>query len=95
MKIFRYPNYDDLGRFRFGRIFWKTPRLRRKLIRHWMDRRHPGRERFLESRGLVELILASRLGDARLDRALRTQGTSLRAAIREIPPVFGSFWPAR
>ncbi|MBI4027202.1 MAG: hypothetical protein HY360_19610 [Verrucomicrobia bacterium] len=85
------PNYDDLARLEYGRLFWKNPRLRAALIRHWTDPRHPYRERFSEHRSQIEEVL-SESDDAKLERKLRRSGASLRAVMREIPPVFGAFW---
>ncbi|MEZ5302337.1 MAG: hypothetical protein R3F11_17135 [Verrucomicrobiales bacterium] len=85
---------DDWARLEYGRMLWRSPRLRARLIRHWTDERHPYRERFAEKyRPLVERVLADSGGDDEaLDRQLRADGYSLREIVREIPPVFGSFY---
>ena len=88
----KYPNYDDLARLEYGRMFWKNPRLRSYLLSHWLDQRHPYRERFVQNRPLIEEILESSENDDALDARLHSRGLSLRAVMREIPPVFGSFW---
>jgi hypothetical protein len=88
-----FANVQDLARYEWGRRFWKLPDMRARLLRHWTDERHPHAERFAQYRDTVEFVLASPLDDAELDAALRASGWSLRAAIREIPPVFGAFWP--
>ena len=87
-----YPNYDDIARFEYGRRFWRDPQMRARLLAHWLDERHPHRERFIEQRATIEAVLNSTNGPAELDADLRRQGTSLRALAREIPPVFGSFF---
>lgn len=87
-----YVNYDDVARLQYGRMMWRLPDMRRRLLAHWLDERHPHRERFQERRPLIEDILTSTEPDAALDLRLRSQGSSLRAAAREIPPVFGSFF---
>lgn len=87
-----YPNYDDIARFEYGRMFWRKPEYRQHLLDHWLDERHPYRERFQENRHLVEEVLSSEQSPAELDRSLRERGTSLRCVIREIPPVFGQFF---
>ena len=87
-----YPNYDDIGRFEYGRRMWRLPAMRARLLAHWTDARHPHRERFAERRALLEAVLTSDAAPAELDAALREQGTTLRCAAREIPPVFGSFF---
>lgn len=67
--------------------------MRARLLEHWLDERHPGRERFIEHRQLVEEALTSTLTPEELNRSLLLRGTSLRCVAREIPPVFGSFFP--
>ena len=87
-----YVNYDDLARLEYGRLLWRSPILRQRLLNHWTDSRHPYRDRFLQHRALVELVLQSSADDATLAGRLAVAGTSLRALTREIPPVFGAFW---
>ncbi|MBI2193310.1 MAG: hypothetical protein HYU36_15145 [Planctomycetes bacterium] len=89
----RFVNYDDLARLEYGRMLWRNVRVRAMLIEHWSDPRHPYRERFLANRRLIEHVLEYRGEEAILEHELRGLGTSLRAMMREIPPVFGSFWP--
>jgi hypothetical protein len=69
-----YPNYDDLARFQYGRMLWRLPDVRARLIRPWTDERHPYHERFLEQRGLIEEVLCSTESPEELDRRLRAQG---------------------
>ncbi|MEI6085595.1 MAG: hypothetical protein WCS70_15020 [Verrucomicrobiota bacterium] len=83
-----YINYDDLARLEYGQLLWRNPGMRQRLIAHWTDARHPYRERFQEQRELIECVLS----DAVDDETLAAHGTSRRAIVREIPPVFGSFW---
>ena len=87
-----YPVYDDLARLEYGRRFWRDRTMRERLLTHWLDERHPYRERFIEQRRLVEEVLESNVSDKELDRSLRERSTSLRCVVREIPPVFGQFW---
>jgi hypothetical protein len=87
-----YPNYDDEARFEYGRMLWKLPDMRARFLRHWLDERHPYRERFLRQRELIEEVLGSTESPEELDKRLRERGTSLRCMAREIPPVFGSFF---
>jgi len=89
----KYPNYQDLARWEYSRMFWKIPRLRERLIRHWTDERHPYRDRFTRYRPVLEKLLAAPANSEQLiDTELQRDGLSLRGMIREIPPVFGSFW---
>lgn len=85
---------DDWSRLQYGRILWKNPTARLRLLNHWTDERHPYRERFLNQyRALVERVLtADPECDEQLDAELQEEGHSLRTIVREIPPVFGSFW---
>lgn len=87
-----YVNYDDVARLQYGRMMWRLPDMRARLLRHWLDERHPHHDRFAERRALVEGLLSSTESDLELDTRLRRQDSSLRAAAREIPPVFGSFF---
>jgi hypothetical protein len=87
-----YPCYDDIARFEYGRRLWRSGEMRDRLVAHWIDERHPYRNRFLEQRPLIEEVLASSANPEELDASLQKRGTSLRCIAREIPPVFGSFF---
>ena len=84
----------DQARLEYGRLLWKRPSARARLLHHWTDPRHPYAERFArEYRALVERVLTGTAEeDDALDAELRKQGQSLRSVVREIPPVFGSFY---
>lgn len=84
----------DQARLEYARLLWKRPRARERLLRHWTDPRHPYAGRFAqEYRPLVERVLRASAGqDDDLDAELRAAGKSLRVVVREIPPVFGSFY---
>lgn len=86
--------YQDEARLEYGRLLWRTERGRERLLRHWIDERHPYRERFLGKwQPLVTRVLnTAPSDDDALDAELQRGGCSLRAVVREIPPVFGSFW---
>jgi hypothetical protein len=85
-----YINYDDVARFEYGRMLWRQPDMRERLLRHWLDKRHPYHERFLQHRQEVEDLLSSSEDENQLDERYRSRGTSLRCVVREIPPVFGA-----
>ena len=87
-----YPSYDDVARFEYGRRLWRLPEMRRRLVAHWLDQRHPHRERFLHQRDLIEAVLGSEETAPALDAKLRGQGTTLRCVAREIPVVFGMWF---
>ena len=87
-----YPNYDDVARFEYGRRLWRMPAVRCRLVRHWLDERHPHRDRYIDGRGLIDGVLEWEGSPEELDQRLRAQGKSLRCVAREIPPVFGSFF---
>ena len=87
-----YPNYDDIARYRYGRLLWQREDARQRLLAHWLHPEHPHRERFQEHRALVEELFESDLTLTELDRRFRERGTSLRCVVREILPVFGSFF---
>ena len=91
MSVFgKYPTYQDIARLEYGRLLWKSASARTRLLAHWMNPDHPYAERFGSKRSLVERVLESACGDEELDADLRSEGHSLRAVVREIPPVFGS-----
>jgi len=87
-----YPDFDDVARFQYGRRMWRLPEMRKRLLAHWTDERHPYRKRFEALRPLIERVLMSDQGEAELDQQLRNEAGSLRCVAREIPPVFGSFF---
>jgi len=89
-----YRNYQDEARFVYGRRMWCIPEMRTRLLEHWLDERHPWRERFIERRELIEEVLSSTYSESELNRALLARGTSLRCVAREIPPVLGVFFRA-
>lgn len=86
--------YQDEARLEYGRLFWRTPARRERLLSHWQDERHPYHQRFMEKwKPFVDRILsASANDDDALDQSLQSEGLSLRVVVKEIPPVFGSFW---
>src|SRR3989449_6654418 len=45
-----YPNYDDIARFDYGRLLWRSAEMQSRLLRHWTDLRHPHHERFQTAR---------------------------------------------
>ncbi len=79
---------EDWARLQYGRMLWKNPETRQRLLRHWTDMRHPYRERFLgRYRPWVEMLLESEPGnDEALDARLQEEGHSLHTLMREIPP---------
>lgn len=90
---FSLPPQDE-ARLEYGRLLWRKPHTRARLLRHWSDARHPYSTRFLsEWKPRVEKLLQSPAGhDDEIDAGLRAEGLSLRVVVREIPPVFGSFY---
>lgn len=86
--------YQDEARLEYGRRFWRDPARKARLLAHWQDERHPYRERFMNRWfPWVDRVLSAPFGqDDELDAALQKEGQSLRAIVKEIPPLFGSFW---
>lgn len=84
----------DQTRLEYTRLLWKRPHVRKRLLAHWADPRHPYAERFSGQYmpHVVKLLEASPADDHAFDKVLREQGLSLRVIVREIPPVFGSFY---
>jgi hypothetical protein len=87
-----YVNYDDVARLEYGRRLWRDQAMRQRLLKHWTDRRHPHCQRFQEQRVVVEQALTEEGKLEELDQRLRQRQSSLRVVVREIPPVFGSFF---
>jgi hypothetical protein len=87
-----YPNYDDIARFEYGRRLWKNAGMRARFLAHWLDDRHPYRDRFLDNRPVIEEVLNSTESPGVLNQSLKLRGSSLRCIAREIPPIFGSFF---
>jgi len=82
--------YSDYAKLYYGRMLWKCPETRARLVRHWTHPGHPHAGRFTKWRQEVEQLLASPKGDdEQLDGQLRRRGLSLRVVVREIPSVFG------
>jgi hypothetical protein len=86
-------HHEEYAKLEYGRLLWRVPAYRERLLRHWHDPRHPHAERFAEHEAEVARILESPKGsDAALDAELRQRNSSLRAVVKEIPSVFGSFF---
>ena len=71
-------------------MLWKNPSVRQRMLAHWSDSKHPYHHRFLENQETIEEVLGSQSSDEELDTDLRKRNLSLRAVVREIPPVFAS-----
>jgi len=84
---------QEYAKLEYGRLLWRVPAYRERLLRHWRDPRHPHAERFGEHEAEVARVLASPSdSDNALDAELRQRNSSLRAVVKEIPSVFGSFF---
>jgi hypothetical protein len=84
---------QEYAKLEYGRLLWRVPAYRERLLRHWRDPRHPHAERFADHETEVTRILESAKGsDVVLDAELRQRNSSLRAVVKEIPSVFGSFF---
>ena len=84
---------EEYAKLEYGRLLWRAPEFRERLLRHWTDPRHPHAARFAEHEAEVRHILESPKGsDHELDAELRQRNLSLRVVVKEIPSVFGSFF---
>lgn len=84
---------EEYAKLEYGRLLWRVPEYRERLLRHWRDARHPHARRFAEHEADVRRILESPKGsDHQLDAELRQRNLSLRVVVKEIPSVFGSFF---
>ena len=85
--------FQEYAKLEYGRMLWRHPESRERLLHHWRDPRHPHAERFVEHEAEVRRVLESLKGsDELLDAELRQRGLSLRVVVKEIPSVFGSFF---
>jgi hypothetical protein len=86
-------HFQEYAKLEYGRLLWRVPAYRERLLKHWRDPRHPHAERFTEHEADVRHILESPKGsDHELDAELRRRNLSLRVVVKEIPSVFGSFF---
>ena len=86
-------HHQEYAKLEYGRLLWRNPAFRERLLRHWKDPRHPHAERFAEHEADVRHILESQKNsDIELDAELRQRNLSLRVVVKEIPSVFGSFF---
>ena len=86
-------HHQEYAKLEYGRLLWRNPAYRERLLRHWKDPRHPHAERFAEHEADVRHILESpKNSDIKLDAELRQRNLSLRVVVKEIPSVFGSFF---
>jgi len=86
----KYPVYRDIARFEYGRLLWRNPSARQRLLAHWCNPAHPYQPRFLANQTLIAEMLGSEFSEEVLDEQFRKRNLSLRVVAREIPPVFGS-----
>jgi hypothetical protein len=85
--------FQEYAKLEYGRMLWRMPEYRERLLRHWRDPRHPHAERFAEHEAEVRRVLESPKGsDEVVDAEQRQRGLSLRVVVKEIPSVFGSFF---
>lgn len=50
----------DQARLECGRLVWRRPQARERLLRHWTNSEHPYADRFVgEIRAMVEWLLGS------------------------------------
>jgi hypothetical protein len=86
-------HFEEYAKLEYGRLLWRVPACRERLLNHWRDPRHPHADRFAGHETEVCCLLASPKGsDAELDAELQKRGLSLRVIVKEIPSVFGSFY---
>src|SRR5580700_6742606 len=63
---------EEYAKLEYGRLLWRVPEFRERLLQHWRDPRHPHAERFAEHEHDVCRVLESPKGsDHELDAELR------------------------
>jgi len=50
---------QEYAKLEYGRLLWRVPAYRERLLRHWHDVRHPHAERFAQCEAEVTRILES------------------------------------
>jgi len=84
---------QEYAKLEYGRLLWRVPAYRERLLRHWRDARHPHANRFAEhEREVTRVLESAKDSDTTLDAELRERNLSLRVLVKEIPSVFGSFF---
>src|ERR1700744_1170043 len=79
-------HFQEYAKLEYGRLLWRVPAYRERLLRHWRDPRHPHAGRFAEHEAEVTQLLASpKDSDEVMDAELRKRNLSLRAVVKEIP----------
>jgi hypothetical protein len=85
--------HEEYAKLEYGRLLWRVPAYRERLLPHWRDARHPHAKRFAEHEAEVTHVLESaKDSDTMLDAELRQRHLSLRVVVKEIPSVFGAFF---
>jgi hypothetical protein len=80
---------EDDARLDYGRLLWKSPKGRRRLLYIWEHQDHPHRERFRQYRDLIVGLLECPDPKA---YAAAHKDWSLRMMVREIPAIIWSLW---
>ena len=84
---------EEYAKLEYGRLLWRVPAYRERLLATGTTRAIRTAGRFAEREAEVTRILESpKDSDAALDSELRRRNSSLRAVVKEIPSVFGSFF---
>jgi hypothetical protein len=75
-------HFQEYAKLEYGRMVWRVPAFRERLLRHWTDPRHPHAERFAQHETDVRHILESpKNSDAELEPACRRQRNSVRVRL--------------
>lgn len=69
--------------------FAEVLQIRQRLLA-WNNPEHPYQQRFFANQTLIEQVLGSESSEEEFDERFRKRNPSLRAVVREIPPVFSS-----
>jgi len=80
---------DDDARLEYGRLLWRNPEGRRRLLYVWEHPDHPHRETFARQREMIVRLLEC---PDPIQYVKAFPQWSLRTMTREIPPIIGSLW---
>lgn len=86
----KYPVYKDIARFEYGRLLWRNPSARKRLLAHWSNSEHPHEQRFLANPILIEAVFGLESRELATDERFKKTETQPPGRCEKIPPVFGS-----
>ena len=85
-------HFQEYAKLEYGRLLWRVPVYRERLLNHWKDARHPHAARFAEHESDVCRVLESPDGsDAQWTRNFVNADPVCGLSLKKFR-VFGSFF---